>query len=131
MNFKDFFNLNESYDNKIMKNSEAYKNILKIFNKHKIKVKNLMTIALKNQNYISVVPDLDLDNFSFECRINKISSLKKEDFLNLSVDFGKVFSVDSALILSEKLKSVALCLKELNDYLKNVDILEFYDPNDL
>ena len=58
-------------------------------------------------------------------------SLKKEDFFNLSVDFGKVFSVDSALILSEKLKSVALCLKELNDYLKNVDILEFYDPNDL
>lgn len=132
MSFKEFLKnkyMPESYDKRTMQNSKAYKDILNIFNKHKIKVKNLMTIVIKNQDYISVIPELDLGNIAIEFRINKISSLKKEDFFNISFNFGRNISAQSALESGELLTLVSKCVIELNNYLKNAKITDFYDPD--
>lgn len=132
MSFKEFLKnkyMLESYDKRTMQNSKAYKDILNIFNKHKIKVKNLMTIVIKTQDYISVIPELDLGNIAIEFRINKISSLKKEDFFNISFNFGRNISAESALESGELLTLVSKCVIELNNYLKNAKITDFYDPD--
>lgn len=132
MSFKEFLKnkyMPESYDKRTMQNSKAYKDILNIFNKHKIKVKNLMTIVIKNQDYISVIPELDLGNIAIEFRINKISSLKKEDFFSISFNFGRNISAESALESGELLTLVSKCVIELNNYLKNAKITDFYDPD--
>lgn len=132
MSFKEFLKnkyMLESYDKRTMQNSKAYKDILNIFNKHKIKVKNLMTIVIKNQDYISVIPELDLGNIAIEFRINKISSLKKEDFFSISFNFGRNISAQSALESGELLTLVSKCVIELNNYLKNAKITDFYDPD--
>lgn len=132
MSFKEFLKnkyMLESYDKRTMQNSKAYKDILNIFNKHKIKVKNLMTIVIKNQDYISVIPELDLGNIAIEFRINKISSLKKEDFFSISFNFGRNISAESALESGELLTLVSKCVIELNNYLKNAKITDFYDPD--
>lgn len=132
MSFKEFLKnkyMPESYDKRTMQNSKAYKDILNIFNKHKIKVKNLMTIVIKNQDYISVIPELDLGNIAIEFRINKISSLKKEDFFSISFNFGRNISAQSALESGELLTLVSKCVIELNNYLKNTKITDFYDPD--
>lgn len=132
MSFKEFLKnkyMPESYDKRTMQNSKAYKDILNIFNKHKIKVKNLMTIVIKNQDYISVIPELDLGNIAIEFRINKISSLKKEDFFSISFNFGRNISAQSALESGELLTLVSKCVIELNNYLKNAKITDFYDPD--
>lgn len=132
MSFKEFLKnkyMLESYVKRTMQNSKAYKDILNIFNKHKIKVKNLMTIVIKTQDYISVIPELDLGNIAIEFRINKISSLKKEDFFNISFNFGRNISAESALESGELLTLVSKCVIELNNYLKNAKITDFYDPD--